>query len=178
MTPFMIIITGPMGSGKSTIGKLLHKQLKRTALLSTDAVKLLLSDNERGERDNAIHAAVLMGMAKTYIEQGINILLPQAFWKREYIEPYCTLAKEKNMKLFVYQLEGPKEVLVERIKNRVMPAGRTPPSEEHILKNLQTYEENRYELGTVFDVGTLTSEKIAVRIMEEVRGVLPAEAFV
>ncbi|TSC71160.1 MAG: Uncharacterized protein G01um101449_88 [Parcubacteria group bacterium Gr01-1014_49] len=168
MSKFLVIIDGPMGSGKTTIGNLLHSGLKRTAILSTDKIKFFLSDFERGERDNAISAAVLMQMCREYIKHGINIVLPQGFWKKEYLEPYIKLAEENNLKLFVYQLEAPKDVLLERLRNRPKPVlAKTPVPEEKILQNLKTWEENRYDLGKVFDTSKLSSEEIAQAILKD-----------
>lgn len=169
MNKSLIIIDGPMGSGKTTVGKLLHAHLKRTVILSTDAIKFFISDFERGERDNAISAAVLMQMCKEYIKHDISILLPQGFWKREYLEPYLKLAEQNNLKLFVYQLEGPRELLLERIRNRPKPElAKTQVPEDRIIKNLETWEENRYRLGKVFNVGELSSEQIAQLILEDI----------
>ncbi len=169
MNKFLVIIDGPMGSGKTTIGKILHNKLKRTAVLSTDKIKFFLSDFERGERDNAISAAVLMQMCKEYIKHNINIVLPQGFWKKGYIDPYIALAKESNLRLFVYQLEAPREVLLERIKARPKPElATTPVPEERILKNINTWEENRYNLGKVFNTKELSSEEIAGAILRDI----------
>lgn len=169
MQKFLIIIDGPMGSGKTTIGKLVHTQLPRTAILSTDAIKFFISDFERGERDNAISAAVLMQMCKEYIKHDINILLPQAFWRIEYIEPYMKLAEENGLQFFAYQLEGSRKLLLERIHNRPTPAAaKTPVPEERILNNLKTWENNRYGLGKIFNVDTLNSEQIASLILADV----------
>lgn len=168
MSQFLAIIDGPMGSGKTTIGKFLHSELKRTAVLSTDMIKFFLSDFERGERDNAITAAVFKQMCKEYIRQGINIVLAQGFWKKEYLDPYLEMAKEHNLKLFMYQLEAPKEFLLERIKHRPKPElAKTPVPEERIYKNLQTWEENRYDLGKTFDVTKMSSEEIAKEILKD-----------
>jgi len=168
MKPFMILIDGPMGSGKTTIGRLLHKELPRTAILSTDSIKFFISDFERGERDNAIAAAVLMQMCKEYVKHGINILLPQGFWKKEYMDPYISLAKEHNLEVFMYQLEASRDVLLERIAARPIPAGRTPVPQERILKNLQTWEDNKFEAGKVFNTEEFAAEEIVQLILKDI----------
>jgi predicted kinase len=168
MKQSLIIIDGPMGSGKTTIGKLLHKQLPRTVILSTDAIKWFISDFERGERDNAIAAAVLMQMSKEYIKHGLSILLPQGFWKKENLEPYIKLAEENNLKLFVYQLEAPKEILLSRIAQRPKPELATSPvPQERIVKNLQTWEDNRYQLGKILNTEQLSPEEIVQMIIKD-----------
>ncbi len=168
----MILIDGPMGSGKTTIGRLLHKELPRTAILSTDAIKFFISDFERGEWDNAIAAAVLMQMCKEYVRQGINILLPQGFWKKEYMDPYMSFAKEHNLEVFVYQLEASREVLLERIAARPVPAGRNPVPQERIMKNLETWENNKFTAGKVFNTEEFTSEEIVKAILDDLKAVL------
>lgn len=170
MKKFLIIIDGPMGSGKTTIGKLLHKKLKRTARLSTDGIKFLLSDFERGERDNAITTSVLMQMYKEYVRQGINILLPQGFWKKEYIEPYIKFAKKNKLKTFIYQLEAPREVLLKRIENRPKPAlAKTPVPKSRILLNLKTWEKHKYQMGKNFDTTKLSPEQVVKEILKDLK---------
>jgi predicted kinase len=169
MKKFMIIIEGPMGSGKTTVGKLLHPQLPRTAMLGIDRIKFFLSDFERGERDNTISDAVVREMCKEYIRRGINILIPQGFWKKEYIEPYLKLAEESGLQTFVYQLTAPREVLLERIHARPKPElAKTPVPEERILKNLHSWEDNRYELGKILDTTSLTSDEIVQIILKDI----------
>ena len=41
---FLILIDGPMGSGKTTISQILHSKLKRTAYIGLDRVKRFISD--------------------------------------------------------------------------------------------------------------------------------------
>jgi predicted kinase len=168
MKQSIIIIDGPMGSGKTTIGKLLHKELKRTAILSLDGIKWFISDFERGERDNSISAAVLMQMCREYVKQGISILLPQGFWKEEYLKPYINLAKDNNIAFFVYQLEAPKDILLDRINKRPKAELATSPvPQERVMKNLQTWEDNRYQIGKVFNTTELNPEQIVQIILKD-----------
>lgn len=168
MKKFLILIDGPMGSGKTTLGKLLHPHLPRTAMLSTDAIKFFISDFERGTRDNTISASVLRQMCREYLRHNINILLPQGLWRKSYVEPYQQLAQELGVDFFIYQLTAPREVLLGRIHNRPKPQlAKTPVPEDRIQRNLDTWEENHYELGTVFDTTEFAPEEIAKRILTD-----------
>ncbi|MBI2121015.1 MAG: AAA family ATPase [Parcubacteria group bacterium] len=170
MKQFLIIIDGPMGSGKTTIGTLVHKKLKRTALVSTDRIKWFVSDFKRGAEDNKMTAEVLYAMCEEYIKHGISLLIPQGFWKKEYVDTYINLAKKHNLELFVYQLETPKEILLKRLAARPTPAlatSRVPKT--RILKNLKTWEENRYNLGKIFDTSKQSAEQITKAILKEVK---------
>jgi uridine kinase len=43
--PFLIIIDGPMGAGKSTVARLLQEKIGvKTALISLDVLKRIVSD--------------------------------------------------------------------------------------------------------------------------------------
>lgn len=157
-----------MGSGKTTVGKFLHDKLKRTAVLSTDMIKFFISDFERGQRDNAIAAAVLKQMCKEYVKQGINIVLAQGFWKKEYLDPYLEFAKENGLKVLVYQLDAPDDFLLERIRNRPKnDLAKTPVPEERVLNNLKAWRENGYDLGKRFDVTKMSSEEVAQAILKD-----------
>lgn len=169
MNNFLVIIDGPMGSGKTTIGKILHSKLKRTAVISSDKIKFFISDFERGERDNTITGAVLQQMCREYIKHGINIVLPQGFWKKEYIKPYIELAKENNLKLFIYQLEAPREVLIDRIKNRASQMTKPVP-QERIDQNLDSWESHRYQTEKTFDTTKFNPEDIATLILDDLKG--------
>ncbi len=138
MKPYMIIIDGPMGSGKSTIAALLNKKLTRTAHLGIDRIKFFVSDFKRDYEDNHMTLLVLLRMIDEYLKNGINILIAQGLYKREHFEPYIKIAKKKNLKLFMYQLEAPKEVLLERILKRPKPAeARTLISKTRVMNNLK-----------------------------------------
>jgi predicted kinase len=164
----LIIIDGPMGSGKTTIGKIIHKKLKRTVILSKDGIKWLISDFERGERDNSIVSAVLMEMCKEYVRQGISLLIPQGFWKKEYLDPYIKLAEENNLKIYIYKLEASRDVLLERIEKRSKPElANVPVPYERVLKNIKTWEDNKYEIGKVFDTSRLSADEIVELILKD-----------
>jgi predicted kinase len=169
MKGFILIIDGPMGSGKSTIGALVYKKLKRTALLSTDKIKWFVSNFDRSKEDNRMIAMVLRSMATEFVSQGINLLLPQAFWKKENVLPYLKLAKKNKFQLFVYHLEAPKDILLKRIAKRIKPKeAKTPISKARILANLKMWKENKYEMGEHFDTSRVSAEYVAKKILEDV----------
>src|SRR4051812_7530881 len=77
----VIIIDGPMGSGKSTVGALVSAKLKRSAFVNEDKIKWFISDFKRGKKDNAIVRAVLIEMCKEYLKQDISLVIGQGFIK-------------------------------------------------------------------------------------------------
>lgn len=173
MKPYMIIIDGPMGSGKSTIATLLNKKLKRTAHLGIDRIKFFVSDFKRDQDDNHMTLLVLLRMIDEYVNNGINILIAQGLYRKEHLEPYLKIAKKKGLTVFMYQLEAPKEVLLERVVQRPKPAeARTPVSKTKVMDNLNGWSENRQKFEKVFDTSKLSEEKIVKEILKDIKSLV------
>lgn len=64
-----------MGSGKSTVGAMVAKKLKRTALIHEDIIKWFISDFRRDSADNAMTTYVLKAMCKEYLRHKINLVI-------------------------------------------------------------------------------------------------------
>jgi len=164
-----------MGSGKSTIGDLLHKELKRTALINRDTIKWYVSDYDRSKNDILISNAVLMRMCDEYLKQGINLIIPQGFWqeksrKKEYVSfsDFTELAKKHKAKLYIYQLDAPVNILLARIKKR-KPSN---PSNLFPIKrtksNISKWKANKYDLGQTFYTDTTSSKEIISSILNDI----------
>ena len=171
MKKFIIILDGPMGSGKSTVGELLSKKLKRTALINEDKIKWFISDFKRCKRDNAITRSVLIEMAKEYSRQKINLIIAQGFSKTgRPLAPFIEIAKNSKSKLFIYHLDAPKEILLERIKNRKKSGiVRTPIAKSRIHRNIKVWKTNRYSLGKEFQVDKISAKSVASKILEDLK---------
>jgi len=165
---FVIILEGPMGAGKTTISSLLHARLPRTALLGMDKIKWFLSDFQR-DKDYDIISKAMLAMGKSFLEQGCNLLIEQAFWKKEYAQPYIDMADESKADLHFYKLEAPIEVLTERAKIRPNTPGKPLVTKERIEENLKKWQENRYDFGKVLDTMKYSPEEIVGLIIQDLK---------
>ena len=80
---FMVIIHGPMGSGKTTLADLLHDEIANTAHFGADHIKWLVSDFKNVPSHTQIAKNMVPLMADGYLKQGINLVLEQAFTASE-----------------------------------------------------------------------------------------------
>lgn len=172
MKKFIVILDGPMGSGKSTIGEIVAKKLKRTALVNEDKIKWFISDFRRSKKDNAIVRAVMIEMCKEYLRQGISLVVAQGFFKnRRPLSPFVSMAKKSRSRLFVYHLDAPKNILLERIKGRKkLGHARTPIAKTRIHRNIRAWKANRYSVGKDFQTDKMSASKIGKEILTEVVG--------
>ena len=170
MKKFIIILDGPMGAGKSTIGDLIHKKLKRTALVNNDRIKWFISDFRRNKKDNAISRKVLLQMCDAYLQQGINLVIPQPFTKNKVpLRPYVNLAKKHKAELHVFHLDAPKDVLLKRIKNRQTGKDvRLPLAQSRVLRNIRVWKKERISVGKRVETDKATKGKIAKEILKEI----------
>lgn len=164
----LILIDGPMGAGKTTVSKILHTKLKRTAYLGLDRVKWYISDFKRTPRDNDISRNILLVMIKEYLKQGISVLLDQGI-KRKEIEVFKKIAKKYKAKCFVYQLYAPKTLLRRRVLERSQFLKKPIISKARIERNYRFYLKNKYTKAIIFDSEKLSSEVIAKKILKEIK---------
>src|SRR5215212_5999123 len=101
MKKFFIILYGPMGGGKTTVAKILFKNLSRTAVVNWDELKWCITDFKPGD-DTPMVLEVLEKILKTFMAYVLNIFLDGGFSRSERLTSFIRLAKQKKYKLFIY----------------------------------------------------------------------------
>ena len=168
MKKFLLIIDGPMGTGKTTVAKILHEKIKHTAHIRLDQIKWLVSGFQRTPAQNEMTRAVVMEMVKEYLCHGINAILEQGM-KKEHIAVYKRLAKKYKAQCLIFQLDAPKEVLFERVRQRPPTPGKPKVSNARILRNYRFHLANKHNNGIKIDTEKVTPKKIADYILKELK---------
>lgn len=167
--PMLIIIDGPNGAGKTTLAKCLHPKLRRTALLQWDVLKKLISDFKPGDHDHDITGQLMRGMAQTYLKNDISLLC-EAYWgSPENMASFIEALGLPSARIFIYQLEAPHEVRVERAeagwqsgqRNRLLSA-------DHIKRNDAKYEQVRFPEARILDSHKHSVEQLADQILKDI----------
>lgn len=165
---FLILIDGPMGSGKTTITQILHSKLKRTAYIGLDRVKRFISDFKKNPIDNEISRNVVLAMTSEYLKQGINVIIEQGM-REDYIKLLKKIAIKNKAEFYIYQLDVPKELLQQRVFERTRLANRPQIPKSRIDRNYKIHLSSKYKHTKVFDSEKLTPEVIAKDILKEVK---------
>jgi adenylate kinase family enzyme len=122
-SPFFIIISGPPGSGKTTLGKEIAKQLK-LPYLSKDTIKESLFDtlgwNDR-EWSKKIGIASI-NLLYTYLESNLDakkpVIIENAFIKKYEITKLMKILKKYNADCIEVYCTAEKQVLMDRFIKR------------------------------------------------------------
>ena len=165
--PFLAVITGPMGAGKTTVAKIVHEKMPGLALVGRDKIKWFVSHFNRTEEQNKVAKAVLLVMVHEYLKQGVSVLVDEGMMRPGAMDPFIAVAQESKVPFFVFQIEAPREVLLERLAQRPMPlAAKEPVSPDRIAANIDNYYANKYEAPTlVLDSSKVSTEDVVHQIM-------------
>jgi len=168
----VIILDGPMGSGKTTIATIIHKKIKNLVYLGTDKIKWLQSDFKRNDKEISISIEVILSMMRVYLKNGFHILISENFIDKNARDKFIFLSKNKKVKLFIYHLDAPRKVLLKRISKRSKiheGKGMLPLSKSFILKNLKLHPRNKYVKAKVIDTSKKPPEEVANLILTEIK---------
>lgn len=168
MNKFLLIIDGPMGAGKTTVAKILHEKIKHTAHIGLDRIKWIVSGFQRTPMQNEMTRSVVLEMTKEYLHQGVNVIVEQGM-KTEQLAIYKKLARKNKAGYLVIRLNASKEVLFERVRQRLPSPGKPKVSNARILRNYRVHLANKHSEGFEIDTEKKTPKEIANYIFKELK---------
>lgn len=168
---FLMLFDGPMGSGKSTIARLIKSKLKKTAIIDWDALKETISDYNQASEDKHKLLKVRLALTKIYINNDFNILLDGGFPRNDRIIPFIKLAKQKKLKLLIYQFTAPNKILLKRSLARPKFAWQKKKiNKATTIYNLSYYEKHKFKgtVNKVFNSSTTGPQEIIKTILLDI----------
>lgn len=165
-TPFLLLLDGMTGSGKTTVSSKLAEKIPRLATIGLDKVKLFINDFERGDRDNNIGREIIIEATKIYLRNNISVVVDQPIRSAE-IGIFEDIAKDFSVPIYKIQMFADKEVAFKRIVER-MKSWDKLTSEEQVHKNLSFFKSKK-DIG-FYQIDTTT--KSTEEVLDEVIHVL------
>jgi len=106
--PFICLITGPAGSGKSSASKALASKFERSAVIEVDNIREMVKGgyvkpwphNDEVDLQLSLSVKNACDMANNFIEKGFSVFIDDVVG-RKLLEQYSSLLQNKNFKVFL-----------------------------------------------------------------------------
>lgn len=158
--PFLIVITGPPASGKSTLAKLLAQQI-HLPLLSRDELKegylqtLKLNHNEASAATGKIIYDTFFEITELFLSKNISLIIEAAFQDKLWRSILALLSEKAVIKIIVCKTKV--ELIQERFSkraasnaNREMFHGDESMSKEQLDLLTVNYQPPKLNIPTLF----------------------------
>ena len=171
---FLILIDGPMGSGKTTTSKLLHQRLPGTARVALADVKRFISEYDTNKAFSSISRTVVRTLVDTYLAENVSVIAEYIVSDKE-ISDFENIAASHNAVFISIKLSAPKDLLIERVQRRtremmdvdVLPEEKIAELDTLFERNYTFHQKNTNNNALTIDTQVLSPEEVVKRILEE-----------
>ncbi len=171
---FIILIDGPMGSGKTTLSKLLSQKLPDFARIALPDIKRFVPNFRENEATLKIIRDVILSMANTYLQNGVSIIVEQISSSKDLIN-LKELSTRHNSSLYAFRLTAPQDLRLKRVLERSKESlgvielsnSKILEIEEYFKANEMFYHENPLIEATIIDSEINNPDEISKKIIEE-----------
>ena len=164
--PFLLIIDGMTGAGKTTTSKLLSEKLPRTAIVGMDKIKRFISDFERCKQDNDIARDIVFEMTKKYFDHNISVIVEQPFLDKD-LKRYEYLSEKSKIPLCKVQLFADSNIALNRVRERQKEReAKDKVPEERVKHNISLFKNKESEGFLVIDTSNKDNQEVTEEIMK------------
>ena len=175
-SPFLVIIDGPMGSGKTTTTKLLNQMLPNSARIALPDIKRLVPNYKETEGTLSIVREVMKVMVDKYLEFGVSVVV-ECISKSEGVGAFKTIAKNRNATFRAYRLTAPKDKRWSRVLERTremmdvseLPLEKIAELEGYFEPNHQFYVDNPIPNAELIDTDQLSAAEVTEIIIGKLK---------
>lgn len=171
-TPFLIIVHGAPGTGKTILARRLAQDL-RLPLISKDDIKEILFDilgwQDRAWSQKLGHASseLLFHLLEGQFQAGASLIVETAFIPQFHTPRFLELKAQYEVESCQIFCKTEEQTLVERFMQRARSAERHPGHVDHLITETQVREilqGDRYGLleigGVVFELDTTNFSRV------------------
>jgi len=168
MEQFLVIIRGAPASGKTTIAKLMRNFDIKVAWLKVDNFKEFFSGEASLTEQKYVDECALVTL-NYLLENGFSVVMEKIFFDPFIIPLAVEAAHKRGIKIKVFQIKCPLEVLQDRDRNRpgIKEGCRKPMGDEAIKNILEQLERTYYQGAIELDTVKLLPEECVKKISEE-----------
>jgi len=157
---FLVIIRGAPASGKTTIAKSLRGLDKKIVWLKVDNFKDFFVEVVLLEGQKYVDKCALVALGYL-LDEGFSVVMEKIFFDPSIIPLAVDVVKRRGIKVAVFQIKCPLEILQKRDRNRpgIKEGCRKPLGDEVIKRIYDQLEKSFYPGGFVLDTENLSPEE-------------------
>jgi predicted kinase len=122
--PKLVLLNGPPAVGKSTIARRYADEHPLTLVLEIDVVRSLLGAwLDEWQRSGHVAREIALAMARTHLEAGHDVIVPQLLTRRPFVELLQATAKRACATFYEIVLLDERDVVLARLEQRSEPDG-------------------------------------------------------
>jgi predicted kinase len=115
-TPFLLGVIGNLGTGKSTLARMLAKQLPGSVVVTADSARFLLKEQNLPWGDNI--RAVVRGVAESMLKDGYAVILDGSNAETQEREQTAELASRLGVPVLYVRIKTAYETSRERLQTK------------------------------------------------------------
>jgi len=157
-----------MGSGKTTAADILHAHFRHTAIVGLDRQKWIVSHFKRNHKNNAMVYEVVEAMTKTFLRNGVNVIVEQGF-RPELAKRFIHIGRQTKSRVVIVSLTAPKPVLLARVRHRMkgrVAKAHPPIAWSRVLRNIRVITNRPPLGGAILDTEHSSPSMVAKRIIK------------
>jgi predicted kinase len=122
--PKLVLLNGPPAVGKSTVARRYADDHPLTLVLEIDLVRGLLGAwLDDPQRSGWAARMIALAMARTHLEAGHDVIVPQLLTRREFVEMLRETTEASGATFYEVALMDPRDVVLARLEQRSEPSG-------------------------------------------------------
>lgn len=171
MKQFILIVNGPICSGKTKVLDVIMSSYKRIYRLSPNKIKFLISDYTPDRDRQAVHDCAMI-TAERMFKEGMSLILEGGSVAQGNLnERLKELAQKNGITVTTINVEAPIEILKKRFEERVDTAVLRGSKvsvidDEGFMQRYNAYLAIKDQGRKTFDSNTMNQADIAKQIME------------
>jgi predicted kinase len=170
---FIILVDGPMGSGKTSTTKLLNQKLPNAARVARADIKRFIPNYEENEESLSLTRDVMHAMINKYLEHGVGVIV-ELITRSEDAEYLLAMAHKYGATFNAFRLTAPADLRLARVHERtreMMAINELSQSTVDVLadnfeRDEQFFVDNPLDVAETIDTQSMTPEQVANAITE------------